>query len=352
MISLKRQLPKIELHSHLDGSVRPSTAAEIAEEEGIELNCSDLRELTERMTAPPSCTSLVEYLERFELPLLLMQSRAALKRIAYETAEDAALENVRYLEVRFAPQLHTGRGLSIDEIVGAVAEGLSAAEAKYGHTVRIILVCMRHHAQADNEEVVRAASRLAGLGVVGVDLAGDEAGYPNELHEEVFGLANQLGLPITIHAGEAAGACSIRCAVEKLHARRIGHGVRLREDAELLQLMSEQRIPLEMCVISNVQTKAVPSMESHPIREYLDGGLAVTVNTDNPTVSATNQTREYENLARRFRFTERDFMKVAENGIEAAFADGELKGRLRAQFRQEWRELGLVGSGEAGESRA
>ncbi|QJC52850.1 adenosine deaminase [Paenibacillus albicereus] len=347
-MSLMRRLPKIELHCHLDGSMRPATAAQIAEEEGIELSCADLRELTERMTAPPSCSSLVEYLERFELPLLLMQTRSALKRIAYEAAEDAALDNVRYVEVRFAPQLHTRGGLSVDEIVTAVAEGLSEAEARYGHCVRMILICMRHHGQMDNEEVVRAASRFVSLGVVGVDLAGDEAGYPNELHAEVFELAHRLGLPITIHAGEAAGACSIRCAVEKLRARRIGHGVRLREDAEVTQLIRERRIPLELCVISNVQTKAVPSMDHHPIRDYLDSGLLVTVNTDNPTVSGTNQTREYENLARRFRFSERDIKNVARHAIEAAFVDEERKRQLKASFEREWRELGLT----AGEAQA
>ncbi|OXM15403.1 adenosine deaminase [Paenibacillus herberti] len=342
MMSLMHRLPKIELHCHLDGSVRPATAAEIAEEEGIELNCSDLRELTERMTVSPSCTSLVEYIQRFELPLQLMQTRKALTRIAYETAEDAALDNVRYLEMRFAPQLHTRGGLTVDEIIGAVSEGLSAAEEKYGHCVRMILICMRHHGQIDNEVVVRAASRSKELGVVGVDLAGDEAGHPNELHTEVFELADRLGLPITIHAGEAAGACSIRSAVEKLRARRIGHGVRLREDAELTQVIRERRIPLELCVISNVQTKAVSSMENHPIRDYLDQGLLVTVNTDNPTVSGTNLTREYENLARRFRFSEKEIRRVAQNAIEAAFVDEERKEQLRERFEREWRELGLL----------
>ena len=173
-----RRLPKIELHCHLDGSVRPSTAAEIAEQEEIEINCHDLQELTKRMTAPPSCSSLVEYLERFELPLQLMQTCSALTRIAYETAEDAALDNVRYLEVRFAPHFHTRKGLTVEMVIEAVRDGLMAAEQKYGHIVRMILICMRHHGQMDNEEVVRAASRYSGQGVVGVDLAGDEAGYP------------------------------------------------------------------------------------------------------------------------------------------------------------------------------
>ncbi len=341
-MNLMRRLPKIELHCHLDGSVRPATAAEIAEEEGIELSCRDLRDLTDRMTAPPSCSSLVEYLERFELPLLLMQSASSLSRIAFEAAEDAALDNVRYLEVRFAPHLHARRGLTVEEVIESVRSGLRAAEQKYGHCVRMILICMRHHGQMDNEEIVRAAARYHGDGVVGVDLAGDEAGYPNELHAEVFELADRLGLPITIHAGEASGACSIRCAVEKLRARRIGHGVRLQEDAEVTELIRIKGIPLELCVISNVQTKAVSCMEAHPIRSYLDSGLLVTVNTDNPTVSGTNQTREYENLTRRFRFSAGDIRKVAGHAINAAFVDEDRKRQLRELFEREWSELGLA----------
>ncbi|AJY76103.1 adenosine deaminase [Paenibacillus beijingensis] len=335
------RLPKIELHCHLDGCVRPQTVAEISEREGIELSADSLDELTSWMRVPPSCTSLVEYLKRFELPLQCMQTPYALERIARELAEDAAYENVKYMEVRFAPHLHTRQGMTAAEVIASVGAGLAAAEKNADIIVRMIVICMRHHSVELNMEAVRAAAQFLSKGVVGVDLAGDEANYPPELHESVFQLADELGIPVTIHAGEAGGANNIRTAVERLHARRIGHGVRLYEDAEVAQLLRERNVPLEMCVTSNVQTKAVDSFEKHPIRLYLNRGIGVTVNTDNRTVSDTDLTKEYNLLSHRFQFKAADFKKVAVRAIEAAFVEPELKPQLLRKFQEEWEKLGI-----------
>lgn len=335
------RLPKIELHCHLDGCVRPQTVAEIAEREGIDLSAGSLDELTSWMKVPPSCNSLVEYLKRFELPLQCMQTPYAVERIAREMAEDAAYENVKYMEVRFAPHLHTRQGMTVEEVIASVGAGLAAAEENNDIIVRMIVICMRHHSVELNKEAVRAASKFLGKGVVGVDLAGDEANFPPELHEDVFRLADELGIPVTIHAGEAGGAKNIRTAVERLHARRIGHGVRLYEDPDVVQMLCERNIPLEMCVTSNVQTKAVPSFAEHPIRRYMVRGVGVTVNTDNRTVSDTDLTKEYHLLSHRFQFKAADFKQVALQAIEAAFLEPERKPELLRKFQEEWDKLGI-----------
>ena len=193
-------LPKIELHCHLDGSVRPQTIVELAAEEGRDLN---EEEVISFMRVPPSCSSLIEYLKCFDLPLSYMKTPSALTRIAREVVEDAAHENVKYMEIRFAPHLHTSAGMTVDEVIESVGRGISAAEDNSDIKVRMIIICMRHHSKELNEEVVQAAHRFAGSGVVGVDLAGDEAQYPPEQFVDIFQLADELGLPITIHAGEA-----------------------------------------------------------------------------------------------------------------------------------------------------
>ncbi|AJY73950.1 adenosine deaminase [Paenibacillus beijingensis] len=341
MNELINRLPKIELHCHLDGCVRPQTLADIARREGIELPAGSLEELTTLMKVPPSCSSLVEALKCFELPLKCMQTPYALERIAMELAEDAARENVKYIEVRFAPHLHTEQGMTVEDAIVSVGAGLAAAEKKTDIIARMIVTCMRNHSVEVNIEAVRAAAKFLGKGVVGVDLAGDEENFPPELHEKVFQLADELGIPVTIHAGEAGGANNIRTAVERLHARRIGHGVRLYEDAGAQQLLHDRNIPLEMCVTSNVQSKAVDSLEKHPIRSYLERGIGVTVNSDNRTVSDTDLTKEYQLLADHFQFKAADFKKVAVQAIEAAFVEPELKPELLRKFQEEWDKLGI-----------
>lgn len=333
-------LPKVELHYHLDGSVRPSTVRDIALEEGISLPATELEQLTSYLEVKEDCSDLKQYLSTFELPIQCMQSARGLERIAYEAVEDAARQNIKYLEIRFAPALHMQKGLQLEEIVSCVLAGMKQAERKFGTLARVILICLRSHSLEMNKAVAKTARHFLGQGVVGLDLAGDEAGFPPQLHKEVFRLAHKYDIPITIHAGEAAGSENIREAITGLHAKRIGHGVRLRDDRELLEAVRERQIPLEMCLTSNVQTKAVKSWTEHPIREYYDQGILITVNTDNTTVSNTNMTQEYEKLIGIYDFGLKDVKNVIMNGLKASFLEEHLKKKLLAEFRSEFERLG------------
>ncbi|MFD1954393.1 adenosine deaminase [Paenibacillus thailandensis] len=334
-----RSFPKAELHVHLDGSVKPETLRELAERQGASLPEGDLRG---RMTVDPDCGSLTEYLSKFSFVLPFLQTAEALERVAYETAEQAADDGCLYVEVRFAPLLHTERGLTAEEAVKHTVNGLRRAERELGITARAIVIAMRHEGFERNREAIEAAARYLGDGVCAVDLAGDEAGYPPELHQRLFDLASERKLPVTIHAGEAGGAANVRYAVERLGAVRIGHGVRIKEDPEVIELVRSRRIPLEMCPLSNIQTKAADGWERYPIRDYMDRGLIVTVNTDNRTVSGTTMTNEYKLLAEKLGFGFDELAAVSLNGIDAAFADEPLKAELRIRMKRKLAEIGVA----------
>jgi len=331
MTNLIEQLPKVELHYHLDGGLRPSTVKALAQEIGIALPDTE-DEMLSMLHVTDDCRSLAEYLEKFQLPAALLQTAANLKRVAYEAVEDASKANVKYIEIRFAPQLHIEQGLSLEEVVAAVLAGMQAGEQATGTVARLILICLRNHPIAWNWQVLEQAQAFIGKGVVGIDLAGDEAGYPPELHQPVFEEAFRLGIPITIHAGEAAGAESIRMAVFGLHARRIGHGVRLAQDPALLQYIQEQQIALEMCLSSNIQTKAATTWGAHPIRRYFDAGITVTVNTDNTTVSNTTLNQEYERLMLHHDFQMSELQRMNAYAMEAAFVEDEVKSGIMQKY--------------------
>ena len=326
-----KALPKVELHLHLDGSVKPETILELAEKDGIELPTHDLDQLYSYLQVPEECESLGEYLEKFEYPLAVMQSKENLERIGYEICEMVAEENVRYFEVRFAPQLHTREDLEHDEIVEAVLAGLKQGQQEYDVQAGLILCAMRHQPVELNLEIVEVAARYKDKGVVAIDLAGDEANFPVKDHSEVFLKAKEKGLSITIHAGEAAGAESVDNALD-LGAERIGHGVYSKEDPEVVQRLKEEGTVLEVCPISNRHTKAVSSVSEHPIKEYFDQGLRVSVNTDNRTVSNTSLTKEYEILMSELGFTIEDIKQMIVYGIEGGFMSEELKGKLVSEL--------------------
>jgi len=342
MRELLKRLPKVELHVHLDGAVRPDTAIELARAEGIALPADDPAALLTHMRVGAECGSLAEYLAKFELVLPLLQTRQALERVAFELAERAAAHNCLYAEVRFAPQLHTRRGLGCSDAIEAVLAGLRLAEERCGIVARAIAICMRHHSEETNLAVVEAASRHRGRGLVAVDLAGDEASHPPARFRRVFAHARSLGLPCTIHAGEAAGADSIAEAMDGLGASRIGHGVRLREDPGLLEQVRQRRIPLELCPTSNVQTKAVAGWADYPLRDYVDRGIPATINTDNPTVSGTTWTDECAAAVERLGFSPPELVRLMRNAIEAAFLDEAGKRLLRDRFDRKLAELGLA----------
>ncbi|NQX71005.1 adenosine deaminase [Paenibacillus alba] len=338
---LLSRLPKVDLHLHLDGSVKPETLLELALHQGIDLPVYDREGLIPHMRVGEECGSLIEYLSKFDFTTRIMQSGEALERIAYEVVQQSAEHNCKYVEVRFAPQLHRNNGLTVEETIHHVVEGMKRGQRDFGVRGGVIAICMRNHSCQSNLEVIEAAAKFVGKGVVAVDLAGDEATYPPEFFREVFAESTRRGIPVTIHAGEAAGAANVYEAVTNLGAARIGHGVRLKENRSIMEMVKERRIPLEMCPISNIQTKAVSGWEAYPIREYLEQGLLVTINTDNPSVSGTDITNEYRVLSDRFGFTAPELVKLIMNGVDAAFLDEADKRLLRREMEDEISGLGV-----------
>ncbi|MCT2536346.1 adenosine deaminase [Aquibacillus koreensis] len=336
------KLPKVDLHVHLDGSVKPETVFDLALDQGITLPTNNIKELSGYLKIEGDCDSLIEYLQKFDFVSQVLHTKEALERVAYEVVEQAYEENCKYIEVRFGPQLHTNKGLSLEEVIYSVIKGLKRGEKRYGVQANVIACCLRHHSTEENKEVIRAASAFHGKGLVGVDLAGDEATYPAHLFREVFELAKQKAIPVTIHAGEAAGPENIREAITNLGASRIGHGVRLKDDPELLNYVLENCIPLEMCPISNIQTKASASWDRYPIRYYFDRGLMITVNTDNMTVSNTCLTKELLILVEKFDFTLMEIGQVIMNSIDASFLDARAKKKLKNKFLAEYKRLEMT----------
>lgn len=317
-------LPKIELHCHLDGSLRPDTIIEIAEKEGI-----DIDEIIETVTAPLECKSLDEYLKAFELPNLVMQSKESLRRVTFELYEDAAKENVKYMEVRFAPLLHTLKGLTVEQIIESVIEGMREAQVKYDIKGNIILCCMRIMSVDKAFEVVEKGKKFLGKGVVAIDLCASEIEGFCQKFVEPIRLARKYGYRVTIHAGETGIGKNVLEAVELLGAERIGHGVYIRNCEEAYKIVKERNITLEMCPTSNVQTKAVSNFSDHPIYDFYKDGIKVTLNTDNRTVSDTNMTKEIEMTAKEFNIDYEDYKKIYYNSVDSSFADEETKEELK-----------------------
>ncbi len=310
----------IELHLHLDGSLRPQTVWELAKEQKIELPFQSVEEVKDKMEVPKDCKTLPEYLERFELPLLVLQQEEALERVTYELVEDLENLSVTYAEIRFAPQLSTKQGLSQAQVVEAVIRGAKRGMKDHNKIrVGLILCCMRgEELFKDNMETIEVAKQYLGDVVCAVDLAGAESLFPTELFEDIFQKAKDYEIPMTIHAGEADGAESVWKALS-YGTKRIGHGVRAIEDPELIKKLVEDQITLEVCVTSNYQTKAVESIEVHPIRKLFDAGVRVTINSDNMTVSDTNIQKEIEILKTMFGFEKEELMKMEQYAADAKF---------------------------------
>ncbi|ADL11848.1 adenosine deaminase [Acetohalobium arabaticum] len=338
MEKLIRKLPKTELHLHLDGSLRVKTVLELAEDREIELPTADQKGLAEYLQVSEDCDSLAEYLEKFDLPLKVMQTEKALTRVTYELLEDAAWENVKYLEIRFAPLLLTEE-LRPAEVVEAVLAGVEKGENKYELQANIILCCMRHQDPSRSIETAQLAVDYSDQGVVGLDLAGDEANFPPEEHEEAFKLAAGAGLHRTVHAGETAGAKNVKKAIDYLNAERIGHGIRSKEDKETLETIKEAGVTLEICPTSNLHTNAVTDLEQHPIREYYEAGIPITVNTDNRTVSNLTLSQEYLMLYREFGFSLAEIQELILSGIKAAFISDKEQEKLITEFKSEFETI-------------
>lgn len=291
-LELLQKLPKTDLHVHLDGCIRLDTILELAKKQNVKLPTFDRGELFRLIYAGDVCNSLDDYLKAFDITLSVMQTEEALERTAYELAEDAWAENVRYIEVRYAPMLHTRAGLNLTDVVEAVLRGLRMAKRKFGIRYGVILCGIRSMSAESSLRMAELAVAFKNRGVVGFDLAGSEVNNPAREHRSAFQLILDNNINCTAHAGEAYGPDSIAQAIHKCGAHRIGHGTRLRENGELLNYVNDHRIPLEVCVSSNIQTKAAASWAAHPVDFYVDYGLRITINTDNRTITDTTVSKE------------------------------------------------------------
>ncbi len=344
-LSFFERLPKTDLHVHLDGSLRLSTLIELAQEQGVELPSMDPVELKQKLHLGENTGSLVEYLKAFETTLKVLQTEDALVRVARELAEDAAAENVRYMEVRYAPMLHTRRGLRLTTVVEAVLEGLWQAKEALGVESNVIICGIRNISPESSLEMSQLAVAYKGRGVVAFDLAGAEYDHPAKHHLPAFQLVRQNNINVTIHAGEAYGPESIHQAIHDCGAHRIGHGCRLREDGDLLHYVNDHRIALECCPSSNVQTGAVRDLASHPLKLYHDLGLRVTINTDNRLITDTTVSKELWLTHTQMGLALDEIKRIILNGYKAAFLPFHVKQaflRRVAKDLQRFKEDGTI----------
>ncbi|MCR5100585.1 MAG: adenosine deaminase [Butyrivibrio sp.] len=309
----------LELHLHLDGSLRPETVWDIACTENIDLGCYNAEDVKNKMICPPDCRDLNEYLDKFTLPLMVFQKASHIERFAYELTQDLAKEGLEYAEIRFAPSSSMKDGLSQTEVTEAVISGIRRAMKECPSiTVSLILCCMRgsdNHAL--NIETINVAKKYLGKGVCAIDLAGAEAIFPTSDFEDLFRHAFKLDIPYTIHAGEAAGPDSIAAAID-FGAKRIGHGVNCIYDPELIERIIKENVTLEICPQSNIDTKVFPNVNDYPIKKLFDMGVKISLNTDNRTVSNTNLPHEIS-LAHRFGMTDSDIETMWKYAKEAKF---------------------------------
>jgi adenosine deaminase len=336
---LLHALPKTDLHCHLDGSLRLKTMLELAEHQGVKLPADSEQGLARAMKIGQRHGSLEEYLKGFEITLSVMQTEDALYRTAYELALDAAQENCKLLEVRYAPVLHLHKGLKPTMVVESVLEGLRAAQRETGILAGVLVCGIRNMSPDTSLRLAELSVAYKNRGVLGFDLAGAEHGNPAKDHQEAFQLILNNNINCTVHAGEAYGPPSIAQALHYCGAHRIGHGVRLREDGDLLNYVNDHRIPIECCPSSNVQTGAVTDMASHPFKFYLDFGLRVTLNTDNRLITDTTVTKELGHMVRQFNLTVKDIRNVLVAGFKSAFLTFHDRAQLVRRVQNEMDEI-------------
>ncbi|MBI5709057.1 MAG: adenosine deaminase [Candidatus Eisenbacteria bacterium] len=318
-LRLIQRLPKTDLHCHLDGCLRPRTVLELADAQGVKLPTRNLAQLTRLLRAGKRTRNLGEYLKIFDMTLSVMQQKESLYRVAHELAEDSAAENVRHLEVRYSPILHRKRKLPFEVIVDTVIAGLHDGGRKTGMTTGVIICGIRSMDPRTSYALAELAVAYKGKGVLAFDLAGQEKDYPAKAHRDAFQLVIKNNVNSTVHAGEAFGPASIAQAIHYCGAHRIGHGTRLREAPDLMRFVNDHRIPLEVCLTSNLQTRAVKNIKDHPFGYYFREGLRVTVNTDNRLMSDTTVTQEIALAARAFRLSPYEVKRVIINGFKSAF---------------------------------
>lgn len=327
-------MPKIDLHRHLEGSLRLSTLAEIAHEHGVDLpsmSPEELRPLVQVVAG--EAPDFLNFLAKFKLLRRFYSSREAVERIAYEAVADAAHDNIKYLELRFNPvALALNQGFDFEDVADWVIKATRAAQQDHDIQVRLIVQIGRHEPQYARQLAEIAADRQTG-GIVGLDLAGDEINYPVTKFIDVFQWARSHGLRVTIHAAEAGPPGNIKEAIDKLGAERIGHGVRAREDIAIMDLLNKKQIPLEICPTSNLQTGIIPKLSQHPIFAFYQLGIPVTINTDDPSISNTTLTDEFLMASGSAGVPFRDLCKMVIYAAQAAFLPDAEKTALVEWFQ-------------------
>lgn len=316
-----KKMPKVELHCHLDGSL----SREYLEERlGRPVSA-------EEMSVSDDCQSLGEYLEKFDLPCSCLMDEEGLEKAGADILKTMHKENVIYAEIRFAPMLSVTKRMDCHQVIAALIRGLEKGKKEYGVSFNVITCLMRHHTVEQNLLVLEAAKDFLGKGVCAADLAGAEAIYPMSQFMELFSKAAEMGIPYTIHAGECGSVENIVNSV-KAGAKRIGHGIAMRGNKEIQRLIKEKEIGIEMCPISNLQTKSVKSPSEYPIREFLEEGLLVTVNTDNRTVSSSSLTKELEFIQKTYGISDQQIIQIMKNAIKTTFLAKEEKEKLLWHF--------------------
>ena len=328
------RLPKAELHVHLDGSLRPETMIELARRARLSLPATDPERLR-RFMLVDDATNLEDYLRRFDITIALLQTPEAVERVAYEMVEDAARDQVRYLEVRYCPHLSRRGGMTLDEVIEAELRGFTRGERDFGVVARVINCSLRHYDPAVSVEIAERSVAFGGRGVVAFDLAGGEAGRPPGAHKAAFDIAQQGYLGITVHAGEAAGPESVAEAIHQCHADRIGHGTRLGDSQALLDYVRDRRILVEVNITSNVQTRAVTRAAEHPVRGYFDAGLNVTLCTDAWLMAGVSLSDEYWLAHTELGFSRGAIDQLILNGFQSAFLPWPARLDLLSRVRDE-----------------
>jgi len=314
-----QELPKPELHCHLDGSLRLDTILDLAERDKVELPTRDRDKLFEAVSVKDRVANLEAYIDKFKVTLSVLQTPEAIRRVAFELAEDAHGENVRYMEIRYSPVLHNECGMTPMESLDEVLDGLREAKEAFGIRTGVIICGIRNISPEITLQLAELAIAYKYKGVVGFDLAGVEENFPAKDHLESFYLIRNNNVNVTLHAGESYGPASIHQAIHRCGANRIGHGTRLKEDGDLLNYVNDHRICLEVCLTSNLQTGSIDRIENHPLKLYHDYGLRVTLNTDSRLVSNTTLVDEYMLAYETFGFNMLDFKEFIISGFKSAF---------------------------------
>ncbi len=329
------RIPKVELHLHLEGAIPLETLFNLIQRDERETPIKTIEDLRRKLTY----TNFAHFIEVWIWKNTFIKEGKDFEKIAYEVSGNLSKQNVKYVEVFYSPGDYWRQGLSEEEITEYLIKGKDRAQEDFGIQSELIVDLCRDHGPEIGMQRLNRLTPYLGKGVIGIGLGGSEQRFPADPYAFVYKEAGERGFRLTAHAGEVAGANSIWTVIEKLGVERIGHGVRANEDPRLVAFLKERQIPLEICVISNVRTRVCKSIETHPIKQYFQQGLMVTINSDDPTMFNTSISQEFLALVRELGFTVSDLKHLSMNGISASFMSDEDKELMKSQFEKEWQDL-------------